>query len=148
MKDDLVSYAIEIAAKAHYGQTDKVGEPYIFHPLRVMLAVQGIKERCVAVLHDVLEDTDMTEGELYGLGMTSDIVVTVKAMTKKTGEDYDSYIRRVAGNPCARVVKIADIRDNASPIRLYKLQPATVQRLTSKYVKALQHLEYIEDADA
>lgn len=136
----LIERAILKATRYHVAQRDKVGEPYILHPIRVMLTVSSLPERCVAVLHDVLEDTSCTEQELRE-NFTNEIVNAVVAITKVEGETYQEYLKKVKANPIARTVKIADVRDNASPIRLYKLDPKTVQRLTLKYLKAIKYLE-------
>jgi (p)ppGpp synthase/HD superfamily hydrolase len=136
-----IEQAIKIATEAHAGQIDKCGEPYIFHPLRVMMTVQGTPiYRVVAVLHDVLEDTSTTVKELeeHFDVMT---IEAVKAMTHIWGEPYEDYLQRVKENPIALVVKIVDIKDNASPSRLYKLDRDTIQRLTLKYSDALKFLE-------
>ena len=137
----LIEKAIAFAAQAHAGQTDKVGEPYIFHPLRVMLTVTSETAKTVAVLHDVLEDTKYTPADFITMGFDGEILGAVQAITKVKGESYEHYLKRVKGNPIAREVKVADIRDNASPIRLYKLEPQTIQRLTTKYSQALKFLE-------
>ena len=136
----LLERAIIKATKYHVAQRDKVGEPYILHPIRVMLAVSTLPEKCVAVLHDVIEDTSCTEQELRE-NFTGEITDAVVAISKVKGETYKEYLKRVKENPIARTVKIADVRDNASPVRLYKLDPETVQRLTKKYLTAIQYLE-------
>jgi (p)ppGpp synthase/HD superfamily hydrolase len=137
----LIDKAIAFAAIAHENQIDKVGEPYILHPIRVMLCVTSEKAKIVAILHDVLEDTLQTAADFVSAGFDGEILGAVQAITKVKGEAYDEYLKRVKANPLAREVKIADIRDNASPIRLYKLAPETIQRLTAKYSKALKFME-------
>jgi (p)ppGpp synthase/HD superfamily hydrolase len=104
--------AIAIAAEAHAGQRDKAGNPYILHPLRVMLAVTATDERIVAVLHDVVEDTPWTLEALRAEGFPNDVVAAIDAMTRRDGEDYVEFVRRAAAHPLARPVKIADLRDN------------------------------------
>jgi len=136
----MLETAIMLATKAHAGQVDKCGEPYILHPLRVMMTVQGEGHRTVAVLHDVLEDTSITDIDLLQK-FPLVIVEAVKAITKTPKERNDLYIQRVMQNPIARIVKIADVKDNASPSRLYRLDPATIARLTTKYSIAMRTLE-------
>lgn len=110
--------AIAIAAAAHAGQKDKAGNPYILHPLRVMLAVQVPEERIVAVLHDVVEDTPWTLDALRAEGFSNDVVAAVDALTRRDGEDYFEFVRRAVAHPIARPVKIADLRDNMDLARI------------------------------
>lgn len=105
------------------------------------MTVQGTPiYRVVAVLHDILEDTSVTVSELAEyFDLTT--IGAVKAITHNVGEPYKDYLNRVKENPIALVVKIADIKDNASPSRLYKLDRDTIQRLTIKYSEALKFLK-------
>lgn len=107
-----IERAIEIAARAHAGQTDKAGQPYIFHPLRLMLAVHTTSERMAAVLHDVVEDTSVTFEDLAAEGFPSEVIDAVRALTKTKGEARVDAARRAVRNPIARVVKLADVTDN------------------------------------
>jgi len=132
--------AIEVATEAHKGQKDKNGQPYIYHPLRVMLAVQSDFERMVAIMHDVVEDTNWTIEDVAAENFSNEVVKAIKAITKKKNQSYEEYLEIVKADPIARTVKIADIRDNASPMRLYLLDPETIIRLTEKYSKALRFL--------
>lgn len=110
--------AIDIANHAHAGQFDKGGKPYILHPLRVMMAMDGDDERIVAVLHDVVEDSCWLLEALIEQGLRPDLAEAVDALTHRDGEPYmASYIERVAANPLARKVKLADLADNLSPSR-------------------------------
>ena len=136
----MLERAIILATKAHEHQIDKVGEPYILHPLRVMMAVQGMVCRTVAVLHDVIEDSDVTGGRLRE-EFPDEIVNSVVALSKTKGEHLDDYLKRVCADPVARIVKIADVKDNSSPVRLYRLDRDTIVRLTKKYSYALKILE-------
>lgn len=81
-----IERAIEIAARAHAGQVDKAGAPYILHPLRVMLAVKTEEQQMAAVLHDVVEDTEVTFNELRAEGFAANVLEAVKALTKRDGE--------------------------------------------------------------
>ena len=110
--------AIMIAANAHHGQVDKAKQPYILHPLRVMLAVNSDEERITAVLHDVVEDTDVTLDALRGKGFGAAVVQAVDALTRRNDEPYVDFIRRARANEIARRVKIADILDNTNPDRV------------------------------
>jgi (p)ppGpp synthase/HD superfamily hydrolase len=104
--------AIELAARAHAGQVDKAGQPYILHPLRLMLAVRGTHERMAAVLHDIVEDTDVTFDDLVREGFPAEVVDAVRALTKHAGEKRLDAAHRAAANPIARAVKLADVADN------------------------------------
>jgi len=107
-----INRAIEIAARAHEGQVDKAGAPYVFHPLRLMLAVARPEEQMAAVLHDVVEDTSVTLDDLRREGFPPEIVDAVDALTKRQGEGRIEAARRAVANPIARAVKLADVRDN------------------------------------
>lgn len=104
--------AIETAAAAHAGQQDRAGQPYILHPLRVMLRVNSEHERMAAVLHDVIEDTSVTLAQLSDAGFPPAVLEAVDALTKRPGETRIAAARRAACNPVARVVKLADNAEN------------------------------------
>ena len=104
--------AIVIAAKAHAGQVDMANQPYILHPIRVMLAVHSEKERLAAVLHDVVEDTPITFDDLENERFPKDVIDAVRALTKSDGESRIEAARRAVQDPIARVVKLADVADN------------------------------------
>lgn len=110
-----VSLAVMLAASLHSGQVDKGGEPYILHPLRVMLAVPA-ECRIAAVIHDLVEDTSYTlEDARADFG--DDVANAVDALTRREGEDYFAYVRRAKANPIARQVKLVDLNDNMDPRR-------------------------------
>lgn len=131
--------AIEIAAGAHRGQRDKAGEPFILHPLRVMNACSSRPEQIVAVLHDLIEDSDWTLEDLRREGLAEDLLAAVDAMTRREGESYADFVDRAARNPIARTVKIADLRDNLDMTRLADPKQPDLQR-SQKYVEALRAL--------
>lgn len=140
--EHLVETAILLATNAHRGQTDKAGQPYIFHPLRVMLAVPPYEWlQAEAVLHDVVEDTDVTLEQLRDWGFPERVVQGVDALSRRPGESYDDLIARVKGNLDAVLVKPEDILDNMRPERLALLDDATVARLVAKYNPALDALK-------
>lgn len=127
--------AILIATRAHRGQKDRGGVPYILHPLRVMGKVNGTAERIAAVLHDVVEDTSVTLDDLRKAGFSEEIVEAVDALTRRENEGYDAFIRRVLTNAVARRVKVADLEDNLDLLRLPQLAEHDFQRLI-RYRKA------------
>ena len=110
--------AISIAAHAHAGQVDKAGQPYILHPLRVMLRVTTDAERMAAALHDVVEDSDVTLEQLTLEGFSSEVVDAVDALTKRAGETRIQAAHRAAAHPVARVVKLADNAENLDISRI------------------------------
>ncbi len=104
--------ALELALEAHRGQKDKVGEPYIRHPIRVAERVDGDDARVVALLHDVLEDTGWTPTDLREAGVDDAMMEALELLTRRPGQDYGDYVAAVAANPVARAVKLADVADN------------------------------------
>lgn len=110
--------AIQIAASAHAGQVDKAGQPYILHPLRVMLRVDGDHERMAAVLHDVVEDTAITLEALAAEGFPAPVIEAVAALTKLPGESRLAAATRAAKNAIARHVKLADNAENMDLSRI------------------------------
>jgi len=129
--------AIAIAAQVHAGHRDKVGESYILHPLRVMLRMPSAELRIIAVLHDVLEDSAMTDEDLRHAGFAPAVVEAVVALTRQPREPYKALVKRAARNPLARTVKLADIADNLDQVRRARLSAVTARRLESKYAAAL-----------
>jgi (p)ppGpp synthase/HD superfamily hydrolase len=113
----LLDDAITLAVKVHAGQTDLAGQPYILHPLRVMLAMETEEERVVAVLHDVLEDGPHWE-LLFDASFPEHLLDAIKILTRTPHEPYQDYIRRVAEHSLARKVKIADLEDNMDLSRM------------------------------
>ena len=113
----LINKAIDIAYSAHQGQKDKSGRPYFLHPVVVASQMDTESEVCVALLHDVIEDTDVTLGELQAI-FPEEITQAVKVLTHKEGVDYLDYIREIKSNPIARKVKLADLNHNSDITRL------------------------------
>ena len=136
--------AIQLARRAHEGQLDKSGRPYIAHPLRVMGHVRDEHERMAAVLHDVVEDTDVTLDDLTALGCPPEVLAAVAAISRQPGEAQPAYLARVMANPIALTVKRADIADNMSADRMGRLDTATQERLTAKYEAALRQLDGVQ----
>ena len=126
--------AIEIAAKHHAGQTDKAGQPYLLHPLRLMFAVSSPFEMMAAVLHDVVEDTILTLEDLEREGFHADVIAAIDALTKKPGESRLEAAERAAQNAIARVVKLADVSDNMDLRRIAEPKEKDFERL-KEYVE-------------
>lgn len=136
--------AIALAVLAHAGVTDKQGQPYILHPLRVMERTRKMMmltpyaahdAMSVAVLHDVVEDTEWTFDNLRELGFSDKVVDAVESVTKRKGENYVKFVRRSAKNEIGRIVKLADVQDNHSRIPTH-LESSWWGRLALKYTVA------------
>jgi len=127
---------IAIAAKAHEGQFDKGGKPYILHPLAVMNILNSDDEElnCIAVGHDLLEDTDVTTGTLFRAGMSDRVVFGIVDLTKWKGQTYESYQGSVFSNRDAMLVKRADLIHNSDLKRLKGVTPKDMERV-DRYFK-------------
>lgn len=144
MNDFHTWLAEAIATKAHEGQTDKAGAPYIDHPRAVAAMVKDVTDTLmdsivqVAWLHDVVEDTDVTLDDLRAAGFSSAVVDAVDSVTRRPGELYTDLIGRAAENPWGRIVKLCDNEHNVS--RLGNLDPATAAGMAKRYAKARKTL--------
>ncbi len=136
---EVLDRAIAIARQAHAQQLDKAGKPYIDHPLRVMDKMQSWQEKIVAVLHDAVEDSDLTLADLHSAGFPQEVVEAIAAITRNVGEDYETYLQRVMGNAIALKVKIADMTDNMDMSRIPHPTDKDWQRL-AKYQRILPQL--------
>ena len=136
--------AIDIAVDAYAGQTDKAGETYIRHPLRVMQAMSTDRERVVALLHDIVEDSEYTLDEIEQ-EFSAEVRDAVDALTKREGEPYQEFVERAGEIPTARRVKIADIEDNMDLTRLDEVSESSLER-QRKYHRAWSHLRAIDDS--
>ena len=133
--------AIEIAVSAHKGVKDKGGNPYILHPLRVMLSLNSEEEKIVGVLHDVVEDAeDWTFEKLQDEGFSTQILEGLQSVTKTSeDENYNEFVQRALANTIGRQVKIADILDNLDVTRIGELKDKDIRRL-NKYKNSLKIL--------
>ncbi|MGK5034484.1 HD domain-containing protein [Janthinobacterium sp. LB3P118] len=133
--------AIEIAAATHAGQTDKGGAPYILHPLGVMLRVAPGAQQIVAVLHDVVEDSDgkVSFDDLAREGFSQEVIDGVRAVTKIEGESYEDFISRAALNPVGKAVKLADLAENSDLSRIEVPTQKDLERV-EKYRRAMEYL--------
>lgn len=135
----ILDAAITLACRIHTGQVDKSGKPYILHPLRLMLKFETLDEQIVSVLHDVVEDGNVTLDELRQLGLCEHVIHAIDCLSKRSGEAYEDFIARIRPDELARKVKIEDIRDNLNLTRLPTLEAKDLERIT-KYHKALRYL--------
>jgi len=133
-KGELLGKCLKLMVDAHYGQYDKGGKPYCMHPLAVMALLNSDDEelQCIALLHDVIEDTKTTWAQLKELGCTDRIIDAVDALTKMPGQSYDEYKEEVFSNKDAMVVKMADLRHNTDIRRLKGVSQKDIDRL-AKY---------------
>ena len=138
---ELFERAHSFANQKHAGQLRKDGKPYITHPEAVAATFDYSPEKVVAVLHDVLEDTDATEEELRSLGVTEDMLVALRLLKHQPGIPYMDYVKAVVENPIAKAVKLADLRHNLSTIEAIRHLPCA-KELEERYQKALQFLGY------
>lgn len=140
----LIDNCIIFATYKHAEQLDKLGLPYIYHPLRVMLdeSLTTETQKCVAICHDLLEDTTTTIEELHKIGMPDDMITIIVALTHIKNEPNTTYWQRILDEPSgdAKIVKLADIKDNTSENRMNGLSPEVQERLKTKYAKALEYL--------
>ena len=139
-KNTLLNRAIELATEFHYGQMDKNGVDYINHPLAVMDGVSSAEAKMVAVMHDLLEDTDLSLEDLKKENFSIEVLEALKLLNHKKGEAYMEYIQKISGNELAKEVKIADIKHNLDEERLKLLDEETIKRLKNKYNTALDFL--------
>ena len=144
MNTKKIALAAALAAYAHEGQTDKAGRSYAGHPLAVAEMVEGEDCKIVALLHDVLEDTFVTEATLRNL-FGDGIADAVLAVTRREGESYGDFIVRAGNNRIARAVKLADLRHNMDLSRLLTVTEKDLQR-KAKYEKAYDYLIKLEEA--
>jgi (p)ppGpp synthase/HD superfamily hydrolase len=136
--------AILLAVEAHRGQRDRVGQPYILHPLRVMCRLQGEAERTAGVLHDVVEDSEHSLDDLRARGYPEDVVAAVDCLSRRPDETYLAYIERIKPNALARRVKLADLEDNMDLRRVSTGSDIEIERY-GRYIAAWHALRALED---
>lgn len=130
--------AMNIAYKAHHGQFDKSGVPYVFHPIHLAEQMDTEQECIVALLHDVVEDSSITIEDLEK-EFSEDIILAVKLLTREAGTKYPDYIKNLKSNPLARKVKLADLEHNTDTTRLENPNWKAIMRW-EKYRKAKEIL--------
>ncbi|MBQ7691002.1 MAG: hypothetical protein IJT30_07435 [Muribaculaceae bacterium] len=141
----LLLRAIDLSSTHHLSQRDKGGERYFGHPVRVAERCDTDEQRIVALIHDLLEDTPVTARQLLDDGFPTHIVEALLAVTRRQGETYEQFIDRLATNPIARRVKIADLLDNMDVTRLPILTDDDCRRL-QKYHRSWRKLLAISRA--
>ena len=144
---DLTKKALRLAYQKHLGQYDKSNIPYIFHPMHVAEQMDDENSVVVALLHDVMEDTDTTEQELADLGFNEEIINALKILTKPRNMEYLEYIKEVNKNDLAKKVKLADLKHNSDLTRLDIVTEKDLKRVI-KYKQAIEYLTnwtYVEN---
>ena len=139
-KGDMLGTMLVIATNAHAGQFDRGGAPYILHPLKVMHYLKSDDEElmCMALGHDVIEDTSVTYRDLRDAGISERVVAGIRALTKLPGQTYEEYKAGVFASEDAMRVKLADLRHNTDIRRLKGVTEKDIARM-SKY-----HMFYME----
>lgn len=135
----LLDKAAEICINGHAGQRDKTGAAYFQHPMRVAMRCSTDEEKMVALMHDIIEDTDITAENLLEMGFPQSVIDGILSVTKRDGETYEEFVARAAGNPLGRVVKLHDLEDNLDIFRLDSLSPEMAARF-NKYLAAHRYL--------
>lgn len=133
-KGEMLGNVLVLATNAHAGQFDRGGKPYILHPLKVMhyLKTDDEELQCIALLHDVIEDTKTTWSDLEAIGCSERVISAVKALTKMPGQSYDEYKEGVFANEDAMRVKLCDLRHNTDIRRLKGVTQKDIDRI-AKY---------------
>lgn len=135
----LLDKAALICVTKHAGQRDKMGQAYFQHPMRVAMRCTTDEEKIVALLHDTIEDTDVTAEYLLAEGFPQSVVDGILSVTKREGENYEDYVARAKQNPLGRVVKLHDLEDNLNALRLDRFDADMAARY-NKYLAARQYL--------
>ena len=136
----LTKMALRLCFEAHKCQLDKSGLPYVFHPFHLAEQMQDEETTVVALLHDVVEDTDQTIDGLRGMGFGESILAAIALMTHDPAVPYMEYVAKIKENPIAKAVKLADLRHNSDLTRLDTVTPGDVAR-SQKYKVAIELLE-------
>ena len=137
---DKTKKAMKLCYEAHKDQVDKSGLPYVFHPAHVAEQMTDEATTIVALLHDVVEDTDYTLEDLAAEGFGKEILEAVALMTHEDDVPYLDYVAKLKDNPIARAVKLADLAHNSDLSRIGEVDEETRERL-EKYKKAIALLE-------
>lgn len=135
----LLDKAARICVEKHAGQRDKTGTAYFLHPMRVAMRCKNDEEKMVALLHDTIEDTDVTPEYLLAEDFSQAIVDGVLSVTKREGENSEEFVARAKRNPIGRAVKIHDLEDNLDIFRFTEFDAGMMERY-NKYLRAYRFL--------
>ena len=137
---NLTKKALSLCFEAHKNQLDKSGMPYVFHPFHLAEQMETVETVVVALLHDIVEDTDYTIDDLKNMGFPNTVTDAIALMTHDAATEYMDYVARIKTNPIAKVVKLADLRHNSDLSRLNVVTSEALRR-REKYLEALEILE-------
>ena len=137
---DLIDKVLKFAMEKHEGQFDKAGEKYILHPLHIALQMDTEEEKIVALLHDILEDTNTTEKDLKDLGLSIETIKHIKCLTRPKDISYMEYIQKISLDEIAKKIKIKDLEHNMDTSRL-KDNNEKIQSLMKRYKQAYMFLK-------
>ena len=138
----MTNKAMKIAYDAHYGQSDKAGVPYIYHPIHLAEQMTDEDSICVALLHDVVEDSTVSLDQLRSEGFNDAVISAVRLLTHDESVPYMDYIYQISRNPLARKVKLADLQHNSDITRLESRDEKAVSRL-NRYKDAIALLTHM-----
>ncbi len=136
----MTKIALRLCFEAHKNQLDKSGMPYVFHPFHLAEQMTDEETTIVALLHDVVEDSDRTIDDLRKMGFDESVLAAIALMTHDPAVPYMEYVEKIKTNPVARAVKLADLRHNSDMSRLDAVTPWDEDR-TRKYMQAIEILE-------
>lgn len=135
----LTKLAIKISFEQHKDQKDKTGLPYVYHPFHLAEQMNDENSTCVALLHDVIEDTDMTFEDLEQYGFNQEIINALKLLTHDENVSYMDYVKEIKNNEIAKKVKLADLKHNSDLTRLDVINEYDLERV-KKYQQAIEYL--------
>lgn len=136
---DATKKAMKLCFKAHKEQVDKSGIPYVFHPIHLAEQMEDEDTTVVALLHDVIEDTEYTIKDLEDMGFNQNVTAAISLMTHAEGVPYMDYVAQIKENPIAKIVKLVDLKHNSDISRLDTVDAKAMARV-EKYAKAIQLL--------
>lgn len=137
---DLTKKALKISFNSHKNQVDKSGMPYVFHPFHLAEQMDDEYSVCVALLHDVIEDTDIMIEDLKAEGFPKEVINAIELLTHSDSVPYLDYVKTIKNNSIARKVKLADLKHNSDLSRLDNIDDKALERV-EKYKKAIEILQ-------
>ena len=140
--NDLIYKSLEIVTRLFNGKEDKGGQPYVIHLLKVYSGVSEYIEKVCALLHDVVEDTDVSYDDLVSVGYSDEVIAILRILTKIKGEDYRDYIKRIidSENVHAMHIKLADLKHNMDISRIKNPTTNDYERISKRYEPAYQKI--------
>ena len=136
----MTKIALKLCFEAHKDQIDKSGMPYVFHPFHLAEQMADENTTIVALLHDVIEDTEYTLDDLRKFGFAEDVLSAISLMTHADDVPYMEYVVKIKTNPIAKAVKLADLKHNSDMSRLDRITQIDEER-AKKYMQAIELLE-------